>query len=125
MLNSCEFSYGILIHGIERMAEHERELLFSPDARRQLSQLRVFDRRRITDAIRQQLLEADPNEQTRNKFALDPPADCADYELRVGNLRVFYRVEEEETEDAMRIIVALIGRKVRNKLFVDGEEFEL
>ena len=56
------------------MAAKERELIFSPDARRQLSQLRAFDQRRITDAIRQQLLEADPKEETRNKFALDVTA---------------------------------------------------
>jgi mRNA-degrading endonuclease RelE of RelBE toxin-antitoxin system len=69
------------------------------------------------------LVESDARAQTRHKFALDPPPDCADYELRVGNFRVMYRVEE--TEAALRVIVAIIGRKERNKLFVEGEEFEL
>ena len=43
--------------------------------------------------------------------------------LRVGNLRVLYRVEEEE--GTIRVIVALIGRKDRNELIVEGEVFEL
>jgi hypothetical protein len=75
------------------------------------------------DTIRKQLVEADPRSETRNKFALDPPPNCADYELRTGNVRVLYRVEEGE--DTIRLIVAIIGRKVRNKLIVEGEVFEL
>jgi hypothetical protein len=105
------------------MARHETELVFSPDARRQLPQLGVFDQRRLVDAIGRQLIEGDPRTESRNKFALDPPPDCADYELRVGNLRVLYRVEQEG--DNLSVIVALIGKKVRNKLIVEGEEFEL
>jgi mRNA-degrading endonuclease RelE of RelBE toxin-antitoxin system len=107
------------------MAGPEVELVFSPDARRQLSQLKPFDQRRLVDAIHQRLIQEDPRRETRNKFALDPPPDCADYELRVGNLRALYRVEEEE--GAISFIVAIIGRKDRNKLIVivEGEEFPL
>jgi mRNA-degrading endonuclease RelE of RelBE toxin-antitoxin system len=103
--------------------QREAELVFSPDARRQLLQLKPFDQRRLLDAIRKQLIQGDPRRETRNKFSLDPPPDCADYELRVGNLRVLYRAEEEE--GATRVIVALIGRKDRNKFIVEGEVFEL
>lgn len=105
------------------MLERGQEVLFSPDARRQLFQFRAFDQRRILAAIRKHLLRADPQGETRNKFALDPPPDCADYELRIGDFRVLYRVEEDE--DAVRVIVALIGRKDRNKLIVEGEIFEV
>jgi mRNA-degrading endonuclease RelE of RelBE toxin-antitoxin system len=105
------------------MAQHETELVFSPDARRQLLQLKAFDQRRLVDAIRKQLIQENPRSESRNKFALDPPPDCADYELRVGNLRVLYRVAEEA--GTIRVIVALIGRKDRNKLIVEGEVFEL
>lgn len=105
------------------MTADEDDLVFSPDARRQLLQLRVFDQRRIADAIRRQLVQSDPRVQTRHKFALDPPPECADYELRVGDFRVLYRVEETESEP--QIIVALIGRKDRNRLIVEGEEYEL
>jgi mRNA-degrading endonuclease RelE of RelBE toxin-antitoxin system len=99
------------------------ELVFSPDARRQLCKLRTFDQRRLVDAIRQQLVENDPRAKTRNKFALHPAAETADYELRVGDLRVLYRVEEEEAQPS--VIVAIIGRKHGNKLIVEGEELPL
>ena len=105
------------------MPEKESQLIFSPDARRQLLQLRAFDQRRIVAAIREQLVQGDPKRETRNKFALDPPPNCADYELRIGDLRVLYRVEEQQ--GSMRVIVAVIGRKEPNKLIVEGEVFEL
>jgi hypothetical protein len=92
----------------ERTPKPKGELVFSPDARRQLSNLRPFDQRRLVDAIRQQLVENDPRAQTRNKFALDPAAETADYELRVGHLRALYRVEQVEVEP--RVIVAIIGK---------------
>jgi mRNA-degrading endonuclease RelE of RelBE toxin-antitoxin system len=98
-------------------------LVFSPDARRQLSKMRAFDQRRLVDAIHQQLVKADPRAPTPNKFALDPAPQAADYELRVGDLRVLYRVEEAEAQPM--VIVAIIGRKRRNKLIVEGEEFLL
>jgi mRNA-degrading endonuclease RelE of RelBE toxin-antitoxin system len=105
------------------MAQGETELVFSPDARRQLLRLRAFEQRRIVDAIREHLIEADPSSETRNKFALDPPPECADYELRVGDLRVLYRVHVEAATS--KVIVAIIGRKDRNRLIVEGEVFEL
>ena len=105
------------------MAQREADLVFSPDARRQLSQFKAFDQRRLVDAIRKQLIDENPTSESRNKFALDPRPDCADFELRVGNLRVLYRVEEEA--EFIRVTVALIGRKDRNRLIVEGEVFEL
>jgi mRNA-degrading endonuclease RelE of RelBE toxin-antitoxin system len=105
------------------MPDQESQLIFSPDARRHLLQFRAFDQRRIVDAIRKHLVQADPKRETRNKFALDPPPNCADYELRVGDFRVLYRVEEQQ--GGMGVIVAVIGRKERNKLIVEGEVFEL
>jgi mRNA-degrading endonuclease RelE of RelBE toxin-antitoxin system len=105
------------------MARQRTELVFSHDARRQLLQLKGFDQRCLVDAIGKQLIAANPRSETRNKFALDPPPDCADYELRVGDLRVLYRVEEEA--DTTRVVVAIIGRKVRERLVVEGEAFEL
>ena len=69
------------------------------------------------------LLRAIQKRRLERKFALDPPPDCADYELRVGDFRVLYRVEQEG--ETIRVIVALIGKKERNKLIVEGEVFEL
>ena len=96
------------------------DVVFAPAADRQLSQLRTYDQRRIADDIRKNLVDADPRAETRNKFALQPAPEFADYELRVGEFRVFYRIEPTET--AERVLVAVIGRKVREKLMVEGEE---
>jgi hypothetical protein len=45
------------------------------------------------------------------------PNPLADFELRVGDLRALYTVEGDE------VVILLVGRKVGNKLIVEGEEF--
>ena len=45
------------------------------------------------------------------------PNPLVEFELSVGDLRVLYNVEEDE------VIVLVVGRKVGNKLIVEGEEF--
>jgi len=45
------------------------------------------------------------------------PNPLAEYELRAGDLRVLYNVEEEE------VVLLVVGRKVGNKLIVGSEEF--
>ena len=96
------------------------EPIFSPEARRQLRNLRVHDQRKIVEAVRKHLVGGDPREETRNKFRLRRASAYADYELRVGELRVFYRVQ-----DPHQVYVALIGVKRGSKVIVDGEEFLL
>ena len=99
------------------------ECVFSPAAHRQLERLRVYDQRKIVAGIRKHLICSDPREETRHKFALRPPPEFADYELRLGDFRVLYQVEEGD--DAIRLIIALIGLKIRDRLFVEGEELIL
>jgi len=41
----------------------------------------------------------------------------AEFELRVGHLRALYNVEGDE------VVILVVGRKVGNKLIVEGEEF--
>ena len=41
----------------------------------------------------------------------------AEFELRVGNLRALYNMEEHE------VVIIIVGRKIGNKLIVEGEEF--
>ena len=45
------------------------------------------------------------------------PNPLADFELRAGDLRVLYNVKDDE------VIILIVGRKVGNKLIVEGEEF--
>ncbi len=97
-----------------------RDPIFSPDAVRQLKKLRTFDQRAIVDGVQKHLVEAEPDETTRNKLRLRRSSEFADYELRLGHLRLFYRVETSG-----QVIVTVIGVKKGNKLVVEGEEFEL
>jgi mRNA-degrading endonuclease RelE of RelBE toxin-antitoxin system len=96
-----------------------RRVEFTSDAVRQFKKLPQVVRPLIKDAIRTQLIEGDPEETTRNKFRLRRVSPHADYELREGQWRVFYRVDQES------VIVTLIGEKRGASLFVDGEELEL
>ena len=64
-----------------------------------LERIRVFDRRRIVQAIDDQLIHQ-PNARTRNRKMLEGvPASFSDelllWELRVGEFRVLYVVGEE------------------------------
>jgi hypothetical protein len=45
------------------------------------------------------------------------PNPLAQFELRAGNLRALYNVEGEE------VIILIVGRKVGNKLIVEGIDF--
>ena len=47
------------------------------------------------------------------------PNPLAGYELRLGDLRVLYSVDQENSE----VIVVAVGRKVDNTLVVEGVEF--
>ena len=64
----------------------------------------------MTDQIRQQLGESDATQETRNRFRLRRPSSVAEYELRVRDWRVFYRVVDRTVQ------VALIGRKVQEEI---------
>lgn len=81
-----------------------------------LAALRGFERKRILDQIDQQLAHQ-PAQGTRNKKilrGLAPPWEHADpvWELRVGEYRVFYDVDEA----AMNVIVRAIRRKPPHKM---------
>ena len=53
------------------------------------------------------------------KHAIGNGFEIIQHELRVGNLRIFYRVEEE------RVQIEAIGRKIGNKLWIGEEEISL
>ena len=74
---------------------------------------------RVRDGIRSHLQENDATEGTGNKFRLRRPSAHTEYELRLGDVRVFYRVREEVVE------VVLIGKKRGNRLLIGGQEFDL
>ncbi|MCK6555039.1 type II toxin-antitoxin system RelE/ParE family toxin [Candidatus Binatia bacterium] len=97
----------------------KRRVALSPDAVRQLRALRASDRRLVQDQMREQLGESDATQETRNRFRLRRPSRVADYELRIRDWRVFYRVVDETVQ------VVLVGRKSGSFLIIDGKRFIL
>ena len=63
-----------------------------------------------------------PNAETRNRKPMRPNP-VAPWELRIGNLRVYYDFTDEP--DGKVVMVVAIGVKYRNKVRIDGEEMEL
>jgi mRNA-degrading endonuclease RelE of RelBE toxin-antitoxin system len=95
----------------------KRRVALSPDAVRQLGALRAHDRRLVRDQIREQLGESDAKQETRNRFRLRRPSRVADYELRIRDWRVFYRVVDDTVQ------VVLVGRKSGTFLVIDRKRF--
>jgi hypothetical protein len=96
------------------------EPIFAPDALRQLRKLRVYEQRVIVGGVQRHLVQADPTRQSRDKFRLRRASQWADFELRLENLRVFYRVD-----DTGLVTITVIGSKKGNVLLVERREFQL
>ena len=90
-------------------------ITISEDAERQLRALPVREQRIIEASILNRLRDR-PMMPTRALKRLRPNP-LAEFELRVGDLRVLYNVEGAD------VVILLIGRKVGTKLIVEGEEF--
>jgi mRNA-degrading endonuclease RelE of RelBE toxin-antitoxin system len=91
------------------------KITITEDAERQLRSLPAREQR-ILEAAIQSRLEHEPTKPTKAIKRLRPNL-FADFELRAGDLRALYNVEEGE------VVILLVGRKVGNKLIVEGEEF--
>jgi mRNA-degrading endonuclease RelE of RelBE toxin-antitoxin system len=81
---------------------------FNEDVAQDLAELRAFDRKRILDEIDSQLTHQ-PTQETRHRkklVGLVPPWEHAGpvWELRIGEFRVFYAVDEEQSQVVVRAI---------------------
>src|ERR1051326_853259 len=92
---------------------------FTPEAMDDLRSLRRYEQQRIVAAIEPQLLH-EPAHETRNRKRLRPN-QLAEWELRVGTHRIFYDVDEENSQ----VKIEAVGYKEGSTLFVHGAEFEL
>jgi len=90
---------------------------FTADALRQFKRLPKAIRSFLKEVIRVHLEV--PATAARNKFRLRRASPHADYELRAGTWRIFYRLEGEVA------VVTLLGEKRGNVLLVEGEELEI
>jgi mRNA-degrading endonuclease RelE of RelBE toxin-antitoxin system len=91
------------------------QITITADAESQLRALSVREQRVLEAAIQARLLHQ-PSTPTKAIKRLRPNP-LAEFELRVGDLRVLYNVEGTE------VVLLVVGRKVDNKLIVEGEEF--
>ena len=93
---------------------------FAKSVERHLRVLTARERRTILDAIGRQLLQ-EPLKETRHRKPLRPNP-IAPWELRVGQLRIFYEVTGSES-GVLRVLA--VGRKRRNVLLVGDKEIRL
>lgn len=90
------------------MAKTPYTIVYAEGVREDLTTLRAYERKNILDAIEQQLSH-EPTQQTRNRkiiVGLLPPWEHIPpvWELRVGEYRVFYDVDEEISTVTIRAI---------------------
>ena len=74
----------------------------------------------VVDAIKVQLRH-EPFRETRNRKPRRPNP-LAPWELRVGELRIFY---EEDVDEADLVNILAVGIKRGNRLFIAGKEIAL
>ena len=92
---------------------------FTPEAVADLRSFRRYDQERVVGGIEGQLPHQ-ATEPSRNRKRLRPN-QLAEWELRIGNFRVFYDVDLDES----LVKIEAIGYKDGSMLFVHGEEYEL
>ena len=100
------------------------ELIYDPEVGRQISKLG----RKYHSLIRQQIeeqLSYEPDTETRNRKPLLRPSVLGSaWELRFGpenRFRVFYRVNRTRRQ----VYILAVGVKIKNRLLIGGEEFDL
>lgn len=90
-------------------------ITITEDADRQLRSLLAREQGILEAAILSRL-EHQPTTPTKAIKRLRPNP-LAEFELRAGDLRALYNVESDE------VVILVVGRKVGNRLIVEGEEF--
>jgi mRNA-degrading endonuclease RelE of RelBE toxin-antitoxin system len=93
---------------------------FAQSVKEQLRALTAHQRATVLGSIERQLFHR-PLVETNNRKPLRPNP-IAPWELRIGDLQVFYEVAADEP-DTVRILA--VGRKKGNKLYIGGQEIEL
>ncbi len=92
---------------------------FTPEAFEDLKSFRKFEQNEIIEGLETQL-RYEATVETRNRKKLRPN-EVAEWELRIGQFRVFYNVEEE----VLIVSIEAVGFKIGNLLFIRGEKREL
>lgn len=96
------------------------EIEYSPETEQHLRVLTARQRAIVFDAVDEQLVH-EPSVETRNRKPMRPNP-LAPWELRVGDLRVYYNIQEEP---AQLVTILAVGVKDRDRVLIGGEEVEL
>ena len=94
-------------------------LEFTDSALGDLGFFRKYEQSIIMEEIHLQL-SYEPARETRNRKSMEPNA-LADWELRIGDYRVFYDIDST----VATVKVKAIGYKEHNCLFIRGKEYSL
>lgn len=93
---------------------------YSPETLDHLRALTARQRTTVLEAVDIQLMY-EPTVETRNRKPMRPNP-LAPWELRIGDLRVYYDVEEAPEP---KVLIRAIGIKERNRVRIGRKEIEL
>ena len=102
------------------LAELAYRIEYSPETDQHLRVLTARQRSIVFDAVDEQLAHQ-PTVETRNRRPMRRNP-LAPWELRIGELRVYYDVGEEPEK---LVIVLAVGIKDRSRIIIGGEEVDL
>ncbi len=97
----------------------KRAVVLGPAAVTQFKALSASERSRLKKIIHASLGDDDASVENTNRFRLRRPALISEFEFRDGDLRVFYRIEED------RVMIDAIGQKRGNQLFIGRRKVTL
>ncbi len=106
----------LYIYGVENLMY---QIEFTDSAEEDLGYFKKYEQIIILDEADKQLLW-EHSKETRNRKQL-APNDLSVWELRIGEYRLFYDVNESDKT----VKVKAVGRKRHNQLFIRGKVFNL
>ena len=93
---------------------------YSPEAKDHLRQLTARQQETVLDTVDRQLVN-EAEVETRNRKPMRPNP-VAPWELRIGDLRVYYEVKREPKPT---VTILAVGIKERNQVRIGGEIIKL
>jgi mRNA-degrading endonuclease RelE of RelBE toxin-antitoxin system len=95
-------------------------IVYAPGIEQHLAELTARQRSIVLDGVEKQLTHQ-PGVETRNRKPMRENP-LASWELRIGNIRVYYDIIEE-TEPSVNVLA--IGVKRRERVWIGGKEIKL
>lgn len=93
---------------------------YSGDAEEHMKELTARRQSIVLKTVDEQLINQ-PNVETMNRKPMRPNP-IAPWELRIGDIRVYYDIIEQPQK---LVNILAVGTKVRNKVYIGKEEIEL